>query len=666
MNTETKTPLEQWIEETKKKNLSLKDLENYIRNSLSCPYELYCKLPGLDSQNKAEILFNEWKNEPKPIEKWSVGSYVVFLKDIKGVKAGYVDIITKKVDDTTVYLEEYLTLCTSRESKGEIKWFATEAEAEVFAETLIPNKVKNKFTVGTWYKLDNWISKFHHIEEDYRFYGENINTDSGYLDPLGWLSLFDYTPIELSIEEVQQYLPDGHPDKTFVLPEKWCIKVTHENKDILSKWRTSECLSDNNGYCLNKHVLVPGIIGYWVKEKPEDYTEITMEQFNSLIKSKKPIKQAVNCETQEQWDFVTEKLGYKWEAGRWEDYKADSKISLDSQEYGKSYECYYSFQEWCNLNDFKMSKTERDWSRASIEELIAKAKKNYPIGTKFIPAYASQNFDYFCIICTTDFRYENDCLYAVLPDNTVYDIQNNPEYGSCSLNRVIFYSKEWATILPAESKPQFEVGKWYQIKTAYDWIIKYKGTNNGKIEAAWSCLAKSNTKVGEGGNWGSKPTEVKELSIEEVQQYLPDNHPDKIKPNQKFKIGDWVVWRDGYIDTIKRHCNSFADSWYLSKRYNSCSELALRHATQDEINKHLISIEQIPAGEPLNTGIEPNKDGMFKYTTVPGTSFGSNYSSAISYLNSSSKPKMILSIDDEELPMVDIIKTKSTQILNNY
>ena len=37
MNTETKTPLEQWIEETKKKNLSLKDLENYIRNSLSCP-----------------------------------------------------------------------------------------------------------------------------------------------------------------------------------------------------------------------------------------------------------------------------------------------------------------------------------------------------------------------------------------------------------------------------------------------------------------------------------------------------------------------------------------------------------------------------------------------------------------------------------------------------
>lgn len=648
MNTENETPLEQWIEETKKKNLSLKDLENYIRNSLSCTYELYLKLPGLHSQDKAEILFNEWKNKPKPIEKWSVGSYVVFLKNIKGIKIGQIDIITKKENDTTVYLEEYLTLSLSRESKGEIKWFATKAEAEEFAKTLIPDKVKNKFIVGTWYKLDNWISKFHHLEEDYRFYGENINTYSGYLDPSGWLSLSDYTPIALSIEEVQQYLPDNHPDKEFALPDKWCIKVTHENKDILSKWRTSKCLPDSNGYCLNKNRSFPNTIGYWVKEKPEDYTEITMEQFNSLIKSKKPIKQAVNCETQEQWDFVTEKLGYKWEAGRWDDYKADSKISLNSQEYGKSYECYYSFQEWCNLNDFKMSKTERDWSRASIEELIAKAKKNYPIGTKFIPAHTSQNPDYFCIVCTTDFRYEGGCLYAVLPDNTVYDIKNNPEYGNCSLNRVIFYSKEWATILPTENKPQFEVGKWYQIKTAYNWIIKYKRTDGNTIKAMWCCLAEPGNKVKEEGTWSSKPTEVRELSIEEIQQYLPDNHPDKIKLEQKFKIGDWVVWGDCYTDTIKRHCNSFADSWYLSEKYNSCSELALRHATTEEVNKHLASIAEALADEFLTP----------KYTIYGGVTHVGGTGIVEGPL------KMILSIDDEELPMVDIIKTKSTQLLN--
>ena len=318
MNTENETPLEQWIEETKKKNLSLKDLENYIRNSLSCPYgTVFSQLPGLDFQDKAEILFNEWKAQPKPIEKWSIRSYVVFLKNVGNTKAGHIDVITKIIDVMSVYLEKYLTLSISRESKGEIKWFATEAEAEVFAETLISDKVKNKFTVGTWYKLNNWISKFHHLEENYKFYGENINTYTGYLDPLGWLSLSDYTPIALSIEEVQQYLPDGHPDK--------------------------------------------------------------------------------------------------------------------------------------------------------------------------------------------------------------------------------------------------------------------------------------------------------------------------IKPNQKFEVGDWVVWKYGYIDTIKRHCNSYSDSWYLSERYNSCSELALRHATQEEINNHLISIGQIPADEPLNT------DSL----------------------------KMILSIDNEELPMVSIIKTNTVKQLLN-
>ena len=26
----------------------------------------------------------------------------------------------------------------------------------------------------------------------------------------------------------------------------------------------------------------------------------------------KPLKQAVHCKTQEEWDFVTDKLGYKW------------------------------------------------------------------------------------------------------------------------------------------------------------------------------------------------------------------------------------------------------------------------------------------------------------------------------------------------------------------
>ena len=62
--------------------------------------------------------------------------------------------------------------------------------------------------------------------------------------------------------------------------------------------------------------------------------------------------------------------------------------------------------------------------------------------------------------------------------------------------------------------------------------------------------------------------------------------------------------------------NKPQDGWAMKPFRN------FRHATPEEINNHLISIEQIPAGEPLNTGIEPNKDGMFKYKqTMPGASW---------------------------------------------
>ena len=270
----------------------------------------------------------------------------------------------------------------------------------------------------------------------------------------------------------------------------------------------------------------------------------------------------------------------------------------------------------------------------TAEELIAEAKRRYSIGTKFIPAHVNQNPDYFCIVCTTDFRYENDCLYAVLPDNTIFDTQNNPEYGNCDFNRIIFYKDFWATILPTENKPQFEVGKWYKnlsIHSQKNIFGKFLNLRNNNKEF-WVSEYIYNGKFRSIPGWIDYSSETVEIDIEEIQQYLPDNHPDKIKPNQEFKVGDWVVWGDEYIDTIKRHCNSYSDSWYLSERYNSCSELALRHATPEEINNHLISIGQIPADEPLNT------DSL----------------------------KMILSIDDEELPMVSIIKTNSIkQLLNS-
>lgn len=78
----------------------------------------------------------------------------------------------------------------------------------------------------------------------------------------------------------------------FVLPEKWAIAVTAENKDELSKWRAG-ALYDSNGYCLSIHQ------GYWVEslgQRYEDYTLISTGIFQKYVLG----KTTTDMPTQEQ------------------------------------------------------------------------------------------------------------------------------------------------------------------------------------------------------------------------------------------------------------------------------------------------------------------------------------------------------------------------------
>jgi hypothetical protein len=87
--------------------------------------------------------------ESKKIEKWSVGTWVVFVKRLGDFKAR--DIL-KIVSPLSPYnctdVEEYGRLDIKRESKGEIKWFATEEEAGEFAATL--KEPEHEYKVGDW------------------------------------------------------------------------------------------------------------------------------------------------------------------------------------------------------------------------------------------------------------------------------------------------------------------------------------------------------------------------------------------------------------------------------------------------------------------------------------------------------------------------------------
>ena len=83
----------------------------------------------------------------KPIEKWSVGSYVVFLRKISNLNVGDIDRIYKESDGQCVILDKFSALNhKARERDGDVKWFATLQEAEEFSKTLLKSKEMDKLS----------------------------------------------------------------------------------------------------------------------------------------------------------------------------------------------------------------------------------------------------------------------------------------------------------------------------------------------------------------------------------------------------------------------------------------------------------------------------------------------------------------------------------------
>jgi len=108
--------------------------------------------------------------------------------------------------------------------------------AEVIEEPKTKTK-KEEFIVGQWYKLpktSNFLAKYKSLGACSEYI-----SDRGDYSGIGGSCNYDEA-IACSLEEIQPYLPKGHPDlivKGFVLPERWHVVVTEENQEILSRWK---------------------------------------------------------------------------------------------------------------------------------------------------------------------------------------------------------------------------------------------------------------------------------------------------------------------------------------------------------------------------------------------------------------------------------------------
>ena len=171
----------------------------------------------------------------------------------------------------------------------------------------------------------------------------------------------------------------------------------------------------------NYHSYDPGNLKYsyglefkWfaTKFEAEEFAKTLVEPVKKEIKQ--PLKQAVHCKTQEEWDFVTEKIGYKFTTKfelRVSDTINPSSRGCESKSFFERRGEYnlLSFQEWCNLNGYKME--------------------------------SNQEFKVGDWVCHTEFGTIYQIIEFVLITETI-------DNSSSSIDKVIFNDPEMVEVLP--------------------------------------------------------------------------------------------------------------------------------------------------------------------------------------------------------------------------
>ena len=149
---------------------------------------------------------------------------------------------------------------------------------------------------------------------------------------------------------------------------------------------------------------------------------------------------------------------------------------------------------------------------------------------------------------------DNVALSSNFDKDRVNCLQLNPISGSYSRlkfyqdhNSKIYTFQEWCDLngYKMEKEVKFEVGKWYKNlsknsqKNTFGKFLNLR--NNDKEFWMSECIYKGKFTNTQG--WLNYSSETVEINIEEIQQYLPEGHPDKIvdKSIKQYTTGSYVV-----------------------------------------------------------------------------------------------------------------------------
>lgn len=256
---------------------------------------------------------------------------------------------------------------------------------------------------------------------------------------------------------------------------------------------------------------------------------LTEEEFYGKYPEHKPKNydyEVVHCTTQEQWDFVCSKIK------PWVNLRADflskgfNTMRLDGEgwltkewfENKKPYVKIYTFQEWCE----KFGHTLPVEKKCSYYEIASgEEDKNYNGNLIYRDTERFGHWDK-----------SSKRILRTIQEGVHFQSKEPLVFGEIGYQKVCFAKKALTPstkekyLAQFEEKPKFEAGKWYKHFAYEGTYAKFEKMEGRKfIGTEWICRRGEYEKHSfESRLW----TNAKEVTLEEIQQYLPEGHTDKI------------------------------------------------------------------------------------------------------------------------------------------
>lgn len=428
-------------------------------------------------------------------------------------------------------------------------------------------KIPKTKSVGDSLRNSNVINKALKNNQDYLFFSRKV--EEGYL--------LDYKPESrygdyFLLQDIEPY-----EEKVFILPKDWCIKVDEENVEILTKWLKQK---EDYMYSITKGEVKEYVISNrhdgsyqnWSGSKPDDYTEITTEQFKSHVLMAE-IKETYSIKELETSNEILLYLDNKEEHDKVKKLTANL-ISIYCGQYCYSLNkgTYCSTSSKNNIGNYK--KGSKIITIDQIKELNMKQKEL--IGYKLIKP-----------------EYEEAALLLCIKDGKGWAKDRKYHFSNES---IAYHNAIKARILdlwfePVFFEEEFKIG---------DWVSFYSETNK-KFHTA------KITKLGSSYHYLSDGTEpfvhlLRKATEEEIAAATHktvklsigknvDIGRDKLS-NQVFIIAEGKTIQYKHINNLYCNTNTFGDTgWKI--QYNTFDIGCWKNITREDLKLIIDAYEEI-------------------------------------------------------------------------